>query len=135
MTTLTLPDGLREQFARKARELYGERGPVTALVEAVEQWLARADQRAIQAERELNNRAYRQMKTELEQKYPGKCVIIAHGAFQAAAESFEELRGVAPTAQHRLAIRIGEVVSPIVTQRGLMLTTSLPGNWESNSVI
>ena len=110
MTTLTLPESLQEQFERKARELYGERGPAKALVEAIEQWLAGADLRAIQAERELNNRAYRQLKAELEQKYPGKCVIIAHGAFQAAADSFEELKGVTPTARHRLAIRVGDVV-------------------------
>ena len=110
MTTLSLPEDLREQFERKARELYGERGPATALVEAIKQWLARVDMRAIQAERELNNRAYQQMKAELEQQYPGKCVIIAHGAFQAAADAFEELKDVAPTAHHRLAIRIGEVM-------------------------
>ena len=110
MTTLTLPEDLREQFERKARELYGERGPATALVEAIKQWLARIDMQAIQVERELNNQAYRQMKVELERQYPGKCVIIAHGAFQAAADSFEELKDVAPTARHRLAIRIGEVV-------------------------
>ena len=110
MTTLTLPEDLREQFERKARELYGERGPATALVEAIKQWLARIDMQAIQVERELNNQAYRQMKVELERQYPGKCVIIAYGAFQAAADSFEELKDVAPTARHRLAIRIGEVV-------------------------
>jgi len=110
VTTLTLPEDLREQFERKARELYGERGPATALVEAIKQWLARIDMQAIQVERELNNQAYRQMKVELERQYPGKCVIIAHGAFQAAADSFEELKDVAPTARHRLAIRIGEVV-------------------------
>jgi hypothetical protein len=110
MTTLTLPEDLREQFERKARELYGERGPATALAEAVKQWLARADLQAIQAERESNNRAYRQMKVKLEREYPGKCVIIAHGKFQAAANSFEELRDVAPMARHRLAIRIGEAV-------------------------
>ena len=105
-----MPEDLREQFERKARELYGERGPATALVEAIKQWLARIDMQAIQVERELNNQAYRQMKVELERQYPGKCVIIAHRAFQAAADSFEELKDVAPTARHRLAIRIGDVV-------------------------
>lgn len=110
VATLTLPETLRIQFERKARELYGERGPAQALAEAVEQWLAQTEQRVIRAERELNNQAYRQMKAELEQKYPGQCVIIAHGAFQAAAASFDALKDVAPAARHRLAIRIGEVV-------------------------
>jgi hypothetical protein len=110
MTQLNLPEDLYERFEHKARERYGEHGATTALVEAVEQWLANADQEVIKTERTLNNQAYQRLKAELERQYAGQCVIIAHGQFQAAADSFEQLKHVAPTARHRLAIRVGQPI-------------------------
>lgn len=107
MTTLDLPGALRENFVDRARKIYGESGEIKALIEAVELWLAQDDQR--QKERLINNQAYERMKSELEQNYPGKCIIIAHGELKGVADNFEEIKNVAPDALHRLAFRVGKL--------------------------
>lgn len=82
-----------------------------ALVEAIKLWVAQSRVAEAHTERKLNNQAYQRLKHRLEEKYAGKCVVIAHGELQAVADTFEELKDVAPDARHRIVFRIGETTS------------------------
>lgn len=105
-----IPDQLHEQFARHARERYGENGSEKALQEAIALWLeSAAPSDDLRSERALNNKVYRQLKVELERKYQGKYVVIAWGALQGAGNTLAEIAQIAPGARHRLVFCAGEV--------------------------
>nr|HID14557.1 hypothetical protein [Anaerolineae bacterium] len=107
--TVELPEDLHAEFEQRARERYGETGPVRALQEAIALWLATVAERdSLKAERALNNLAYRRLKGDLEREYRGKYVVIAHGTLQGIGDTLEQVADLAPEAQHRLVFRVGE---------------------------
>ncbi len=108
--TSVTPD-LRERFVRTARWLYGNGGPGRALEEAIGLWLSRAQRPSlVDAERVLNNRAFLEMRKDLESKYQGKYVVIAHGRLQGVGDTFEEVKDLVPEARHRLIFRVGDIL-------------------------
>lgn len=107
--TIQIPGHLHAEFEQRARERYGEVGPVRALQEAIALWLeAVAESDDLKVERALNNQAYRRLKPGLQREHQGKCVVIAHGALQGVGDTLEQVVGLAPEAQHRLVFRVGE---------------------------
>jgi hypothetical protein len=108
--TIQIPDRLQTEFEQRAREQYGEAGPARALQEAIALWLkTAAEQDGLSTQRALNNQAYRWLKRDLEQKYAGKYVVIAHGVLQGVGDTLEQVAGLATEARHRLVFRVGEV--------------------------
>lgn len=106
---IRIPDHLHAEFEQRARERYGEEGPVKALQEAIALWLETVgEQDGLKAERALNNEAYRRLKGELKRKYEGKYVVIAHSALQGVGDTLEQVASLAPEARHRLVFRVGE---------------------------
>jgi hypothetical protein len=67
---------------------------------------------AVQAEREINNKAYRQIKATLVHEKQGSFVVIANGSLLACAGTLEDaysiLRQKVPTARHAIIDRIDE---------------------------
>jgi hypothetical protein len=108
MLTTELPPALQEEFERTAHLLHGQDSIRQALIEAIELWLAKQHHELKQAEATLNNRAFDQLRSHLEQTYPGQWIVIANGQFQGAADSVEELNQFAPTARHRLVFQVGQ---------------------------
>jgi hypothetical protein len=56
----------------------------------------------------INNRVFENLRVELEQNYPDKWVVIAEGKLQGVADTPEELNHLAPTAQHRIVVQVGQ---------------------------
>jgi hypothetical protein len=108
MLTAELPQRLQEEFERTARLLHDHDSIRQALIEAIELWLTQQRQKLIQTEAMVNNQAFESLRTELEQNYPGKWIVIAHGKLQGVADSPEELNHIAPTAQHRVVVQVGQ---------------------------
>jgi hypothetical protein len=108
MLKTELPHGLQEEFERTARLLHNQDSIRQALIEAIELWLAQQRQKLIQAEAAINNQAFESLRTELEQKYSGKWIMIAHGKLQRVADTPEELNHLAPTARHRIVMQVGQ---------------------------
>lgn len=108
MFTAELPQRLQEKFERTARLLHDSDSIRQALVEAIELWLAQQRQKLIQKEAVTNNQAYENLRVELEQNYSGKWIVIAFGKLQGAADTPEELNDLAPTAQHRIVMQVGQ---------------------------
>jgi hypothetical protein len=111
MLTTELPQQLQDEFERTAHLLHDHDSIRQALIEAIELWLSQQRQKLIQAEAETNNQAFEDLRLELEQNHPGKWIVIAHGKLQGVADSPEELNHVAPTAQHRIVMQIGQTRS------------------------
>ena len=63
-------------------------------------------------ERQLNQKAYQELKKELGQKYPGQFVGIVRGQVVAHAPTFQEvlaqLEAIEPNPSARLVFRVGE---------------------------
>lgn len=108
MSMTELPQQLREEFERTAHSLHRGDGIREALIEAIELWLAQQQQKLIQAEATANNQAFENIRTDLEEKYCGKWVVIAHGKLQGVADSPEELNHLAPNARHRIVVQVGQ---------------------------
>jgi len=108
MFTAELPQRLQEEFERAARLLHDSDSIRQALIEAIELWLAQQRQKLIQKEAKANNQAFENLRAELEQNYPGKWIVIAHGKLQGVADTPEELNHLAPTAQHRIVMQVGQ---------------------------
>ena len=111
MLTAELPPQLQEEFERTAHLLHDQDGIRQALIEAIELWLAQQRQHLIQKETDLNNQIFETLRIELEQTYPGKWIVIAHGKLQGVADSPEALNHFAPTAQHRIVLQMGQTRS------------------------
>jgi len=109
MLSLEIPARLQQEFEQRAEQRYGQNGTSQAILEAIELWLAQSRETIAEAEEALNNDAYGKLKSQLEQQYAGKCVVIAHGTLQAAADTFEQLVEVAPNALHRLVFQVGDI--------------------------
>jgi hypothetical protein len=92
-----------------------------ALIEAIELWLAQQQQKLIDVEAATNNQAFETLKSELEQKYPGQWIMIAHGQLQGVADAPEELKDLAPTAYHRLVMQVG-LTRPQEVELGWQMT-------------
>ncbi len=108
MFTAELPQCLQEEFERTARLLHDQDSIRQALIEAIELWLVQQRQKLIQAEAKANNQTFKNLRTELEQNYPGKWIVIAHSKLQGVADTPEELNHLAPTAQHRIVMQVGQ---------------------------
>ena len=107
MLTTELPPQLQEEFERTARLLHDRDSIRLALIEAIELWLAQQRQKLIQKETRANNQTFDKLRAELEQNYPEKWIVIAHGKLQGIADTPEELNPLAPMAQHRIIIQVG----------------------------
>ena len=64
---------------------------------------------ALEAEITANNQTFTLLQAELEQKYRGQWIVIAHGEFLGAAQTPEDLNHLARTARHRIVVEMGEV--------------------------
>jgi len=111
MLTAELPQQLQEEFERTARLMHDHDSIRQALIEAIELWLTQQQQKLIQAEAVVNNQAFENLRDELEQSYPGKWIVIAQGKLQGVADMPEELNHLAPTAQHRIVVQVGQTRS------------------------
>ena len=102
-----LPQQLQEEFEYTARLLHDRDSIRHALIEAIELWLTQQRQNLTQKEAMVNNQAFEKLRSELEQNYPGKWIVIAFGKLQGVADTPEELNYVAPNAQHRIVMQVG----------------------------
>ena len=109
MLTAQLPQQLQEEFERTARLLHDQDSIRQALIEAIELWLAQQRQKLIQKEAKANNQAFENLRAELEQNYPGKWIVIAHGKLQGVGDTPEELNHLTPTAHHRIVMQVGQI--------------------------
>jgi hypothetical protein len=108
MLKIELPRQLQEEFERVARSLYDQDGPRQALIEAIEAWLVQHRRPVLEAEVIVNNQTFEQLRAELEHDHWGQWVVIAHGKLQGIGGSLAEVAHLAPTAQHRIVMQIGE---------------------------
>jgi hypothetical protein len=114
LVTVQVPEQLHDKFMQRARERFGEgKNSEKALEEAIALWLEATDKDdtnalLIKAERKLNNEAYQRLKSELEQKYLGKYVVIAWGELQGTGDTLAQVAPLAATAKHRLVFKVGE---------------------------
>lgn len=107
-----VPQKLHDKFIQRASQRFGEeKGSEKALEEAIALWLQateEANTNDLKVERKLNNDTYQQLKGELQQKYPGKFVVIAWGELQGMGDSLEQVAPLAANAKHRLVFQVGE---------------------------
>jgi hypothetical protein len=108
MLTTELPTILQEKFERTARLLYENDSTQQALIEAIELWLEQHRCKLIEDEAEVNNRAYENLRAQLEQEHKGKWIVIAHGKLQGVGNSLKEVDHLAPTSLDRIVMQIGE---------------------------
>ncbi len=108
MLIANIPEALQHHFEQAAHLLYQTDGVKQALVEAIELWLTQHRNPVIEAEARANNQAYQTLQTELEQKYFGKWIVIAHGQLQGVGDSIVELNHLASDAHHRIVMQVGQ---------------------------
>lgn len=107
MLIAELPPPLQEKFVQTAESLYGRNNTQRALVEAVELWLAQNYLQTIEIEEKANNEAFEKLQNELEQKYNGKWIVIAHGRLQGVGDSIQEINHLAMDTKHRIVMQMG----------------------------
>ncbi|OQY56061.1 MAG: hypothetical protein DRR08_25130 [Candidatus Parabeggiatoa sp. nov. 2] len=108
MLMAELPEPLQQQFEQTAQKLYDHDATKRAMIDAVELWLAKQRKHQIDIEADANDKAYVKLKEELERNYWGKWVVIAYGQLQGAGDSLAEINHLAPDAQHRIVMQVGE---------------------------
>ena len=108
MLIADIPETLQHHFEHAAHLLYQTDGVKQALMEAIELWLAQHRNPVIEAEARANNQAYQNLKEELEQKYFGKWIVIAHGQLQGVGDSIVELNHLASDANDRIVVQVGQ---------------------------
>jgi predicted phosphohydrolase len=108
MLLTELPQPLQEEFERTAHLLHEQDSLRNALIEAIELWLSQQHQKLTEAEAKINNRAFENLRSELEQAHAGKWIVIAGGKLQGAANSPEELNDIMPAARHRILLQVGK---------------------------
>jgi len=108
MLTMELPKALQQEFEQTAQKFYVHDGVKRAVIEAIELWLAKQHQRQIDAEAKANNQAFKNIQAEIEKDYFGSFLVIAHGQLQGVGESLAEVNHLAPDAQHRIVMQVGE---------------------------
>jgi len=111
MLIADIPETLQHHFEHTAHLLYQTDSVKQALVEAIELWLAQHRNPVIEAEARANNQAYQTLKAELEQKYLGKWIVIAHGQLQGVGDSIMELNHLSSDAHHRIVMQVGQQYS------------------------
>ncbi|MBI3913622.1 MAG: hypothetical protein HY327_05485 [Chloroflexi bacterium] len=121
MLITDFPKRLQEEFERTARRLYGGESVSRALIEAIELWLAQHRLNLMDAEREANDRAYEQLRAELERQHWGKWVVIADGVLQGIGDSLEQVNEFAPTARDRIVMQVG-ATRPSEVELGWQMT-------------
>lgn len=107
MLTISLPKPLQDEFERRARLLYSGDSITLALAEAIELWMAQHRHELLRAERAANNRAFAEMRAQVEREYAGKWVVIAHGSLQGVGDSITQIEELASTALDRLIFQVG----------------------------
>lgn len=107
MLKIELPRRLQEEFERVAYSLYDQDGPRQALIEAIENWLARHQPLPLAAEVIANNQAFEQLRAELERDHWGQWIVVADGKLQGIGASLAEVDPLAPTARHRIVMQVG----------------------------
>ena len=79
-----------------------------ATIEAVESWLAKQRKRWIDLEAKANDQAFEKLQAQLERENFGKWIVIAHGKLPGVGDSLAEVNQLAPNAQHRIVMQVGE---------------------------
>jgi len=87
---MELPKALQQEFEQTAQKFY--------------EW----PQRQIDTEAKANNQAFKNIQAEIEKYYFGSFLVIAHGQLQGVGESLAEVNHLAPDAQHRIVMQVGE---------------------------
>jgi len=81
---------------------------------------------SVESERKKNQAAYRKLRTQLEERYWGKFVVIAEGRLIADAptyqEAIEKAEKAVPKALQRLVFKVGEDYPKEVTIGGDAIT-------------
>ena len=108
MLTAELPESLQLQFEQTAQKLFDHDAVKRATIEAVESWLAKQRQRWIDLEAKANDQAFEKLQAQLEREHFGKWIVIAHGKLQGVGDSLAEVNQLAPDAQHRIVMQVGE---------------------------
>ncbi|OQY45565.1 MAG: hypothetical protein B6242_10010 [Anaerolineaceae bacterium 4572_78] len=108
MLMVTLPKQLEKQFQQMAQTIYPQGHSENVLIEAIELWLEIKRKEQTEIERCLNNQTFEIMQAELNKKYHGKWIAIAHGKLVWVGDTLEELSNIAPSAYHRLIMQIGQ---------------------------
>jgi len=112
----SIPKEIEEIFRRRAMQKYGySKGAVSkALEAAIKLWLRY--EYDLKGEEELNNKAFEEVVSELEAKFPGMYAVIAEGQLSGVYKSFEEAlkTNVREGSSHRIIFRIGEKPKPTV---------------------
>jgi hypothetical protein len=108
MLELELPESLQQEFEQTAQKFYDHEGVKRAAIEAIELWLAGLRQRQVDAQAKANNQAFEKLQAELIDKYFGKWIVIAHGQLQGVGNSLAEVNHLAPKAQDRIVMQVGE---------------------------
>ena len=118
MASVQIPDHLCDELERQARRLYGDDGANKAVAQAIELWLTRVKEDYIKVAREINNRVYQELKTDLEDKHWGEWVVIAQGKVQGISPDFDDVKDLALGTGHRIVLQIGEKTPPKVRRLG-----------------
>jgi hypothetical protein len=118
MARVQIPDHLRDEVERQARQLYGEDDTNRAVAQAIELWLTQVKEDSIKVAREINNRAYQELRADLEDKHWGEWVVIAQGKVQGISPNFNDVKDLALGAGHRIVLQIGEEPPPKIRRLG-----------------
>jgi len=108
MLTMELPQPLQQEFEQTAQKFYVHDGVKRAVIEAIKLWLAMQRKRQMEAEAKANNQTFKNIQAEIEKNYLGKWIVIAHGQLQGVGDSLAEINHLAPDAQHRIVMQVGE---------------------------
>ncbi len=72
----------------------------------------------LQTARILNNRAYEELRPELEANHLGEWAVIARGKLQGVSPNLDDVKALALDAGHRIVVKIGESPSPKTKRLG-----------------
>jgi hypothetical protein len=108
MLIAELPESLQRQFEQTAQKLFDHDAVKRATIEAVESWLARQRKRRVDLEAKANDQAFEKLQAQLEKDHFGQWIVIAHGELQGVGDSLAEINHLAPNAQDRIVMQVGE---------------------------
>lgn len=108
MLAIELPKPLQQEFEQTAQQFYDHDGVKRAAIEAIKLWLSAQRKRRVDAEAKANNQAFEKLRTQLERDYFGQWIVIADGQLQGVGDSLASVNHLAPDAQHRIVMQIGE---------------------------
>ncbi len=108
MLIAELPESLQRQFEQTAQKLFDHDAVKRATIEAVESWLAKQRNRRVDLEAKANDQAFEKLQAQLEKDHFGQWIVIAHGELQGVGDSLAEINHLAPNAQDRIVMQVGE---------------------------